>query len=378
MSFRDMLFWFFLTLFGTGTYVIYGSQSVAGEAWGVAMIVGGFIGMVGCAWPHLKDPVSGKIQITRNRLKAIKHGKAISVVLAVVLLGSSGVWSFEVYRHFHSVKKANVVLQPSASTLPPPQTGPTITSDRPTTTPTSQEHIKRKPSAPARPGRTTVEGSDNTEVGVGPLPPIKGNGNTIVGPTDADGNTIITQPGTAIGTRANAGSNGIAIGAHANAALQPTAPSARDEVAVALGNVETMNNNWNHNVNHVLAEIQYAQGTGGVISDNLKDLVTEQLKSLDENVQKQWREIYPQIDRAHADAIHRMTVPFPGEHPLSPDEITEDQREFAGACQRAGTVTHLLVLVQQHITDQARFSTLIAYLENLHKHLGQYSENAVP
>jgi len=50
-----MLFWVFLTLFGTGTYVIYGSQSRAGEVWGVAMIIAGFVGMAACAWPHLAD-----------------------------------------------------------------------------------------------------------------------------------------------------------------------------------------------------------------------------------------------------------------------------------------------------------------------------------
>jgi len=48
-----MLFWVFLTLFGTGTYEIYGSQSRAGEVGGVAMIVGGLVGMVACAWPHV-------------------------------------------------------------------------------------------------------------------------------------------------------------------------------------------------------------------------------------------------------------------------------------------------------------------------------------
>jgi hypothetical protein len=54
MSLRDMLFWVFLTLFGTGTYVIYGSQSFAGEVCGVAMIIVGLVGMIACAWPHLK------------------------------------------------------------------------------------------------------------------------------------------------------------------------------------------------------------------------------------------------------------------------------------------------------------------------------------
>mgnify|MGYP001548379997 CR=1 FL=1 len=53
MSFRDMCFWTFLTLFGTGTFVIYGAQTYAGEVWGISMTAGGFVGMVCCAWPHI-------------------------------------------------------------------------------------------------------------------------------------------------------------------------------------------------------------------------------------------------------------------------------------------------------------------------------------
>ena len=92
MSLRDMLFWVFLTLFGTGTYVIYGSESVAGEVLGVGMLAMGIIGMVGCAWPHLKSPLSGKV-------KAIVIGIAIVVTIIV---------SIGFYRHFHSGKATPV------------------------------------------------------------------------------------------------------------------------------------------------------------------------------------------------------------------------------------------------------------------------------
>jgi len=51
MPFRDMLFWFFLTIFGTGTFVIFEKRVF----WGTALIVTGLIGVVGCAWPYFKS-----------------------------------------------------------------------------------------------------------------------------------------------------------------------------------------------------------------------------------------------------------------------------------------------------------------------------------
>ena len=67
-------------------------------------------------------------------------------------------------------------------------------------------------------------GSNNTIVNV-PPPASMGNGNTIIGPTDSHGNTIINQGGTAIGSGACANSTGIAIGAGARAGCSPQQPS---------------------------------------------------------------------------------------------------------------------------------------------------------
>jgi hypothetical protein len=59
-------------------------------------------------------------------------------------------------------------------------------------------------------------GNNNTVVGV-PPPANMGSGNTFVGPTDTQGNTIINRGGTAIGAGACADQTGVAIGAGANA-----------------------------------------------------------------------------------------------------------------------------------------------------------------
>lgn len=65
-------------------------------------------------------------------------------------------------------------------------------------------------------------GNDNTLVNV-PIPQSMGSGNTFVGPTDANGNTIYNKGGTAIGKGACADSTSIAIGSGANsgACAQP-------------------------------------------------------------------------------------------------------------------------------------------------------------
>jgi hypothetical protein len=63
-------------------------------------------------------------------------------------------------------------------------------------------------------------GDDNTLVNV-PIPDNMGNGNTFVGATDANGNTIINRGGTAIGKGACADSTSIAIGSGAHAGNCP-------------------------------------------------------------------------------------------------------------------------------------------------------------
>ena len=94
MDLREMLFWFFLTIFGTGTFVIF-EQHVT---WGTALILVGLFGIVGCAWPYLKDPITGKFQFTWERLPRSTKVKTTGFTLAVALLLSI---ITAVYRHHH-------------------------------------------------------------------------------------------------------------------------------------------------------------------------------------------------------------------------------------------------------------------------------------
>lgn len=68
--------------------------------------------------------------------------------------------------------------------------------------------------------RQTRIGDDNTLVNV-PIPESLGNGNTFVGATDANGNTILNKGGIAIGKGACADPTSIAIGANAQAGKCP-------------------------------------------------------------------------------------------------------------------------------------------------------------
>lgn len=123
MSLRDMLFWFFLTLFGTGTYVIYGSQSAGGEVWGIAMIIVGFAGMVGCAWPHLRDPLTGKVQLTWTLVQRIVHEPlyrkaAIRITAAYIVISIIAIGGRRIYRRYYPSPIQPAITDTSGPLLP--------------------------------------------------------------------------------------------------------------------------------------------------------------------------------------------------------------------------------------------------------------------
>jgi hypothetical protein len=145
----------------------------------------------------------------------------VIVVLAVLCLWGSMKWIQQraelVARKTQAPEQ--IANPPAGNASPPPQQS----NNEPNHGPPPQQHsetpapkgaTKGQPQAPAK---AEIRGSDNTLVGNVGNRPVQGNGNTVVGATDAQGNTIITHPGTAIGNGAQAGPSGIAIGAHAGA-----------------------------------------------------------------------------------------------------------------------------------------------------------------
>lgn len=104
----------------------------------------------------------------------------------------------------------------STATLPTPQ-------KRTASTAAEHPQPERKKKTLQHPPLTKPQiGSDNTLVNV-PIPPSLGDGNTFIGPTDANGNTIYNKGGTAIGKDACADPTSIAIGAGANAGCKTPA-----------------------------------------------------------------------------------------------------------------------------------------------------------
>jgi hypothetical protein len=89
------------------------------------------------------------------------------------------------------------------------------------------KHTANAKVAPAAPQPAPGQiGNNNTSVNV-PNPPAMGNGNTIIGPTDSNGNTIYNRGGTAIGAGATADPTSIAIGAGAHAGGNVATPAGR-------------------------------------------------------------------------------------------------------------------------------------------------------
>jgi len=113
---RDMFFWFFLTIFGTGTFIIFEQHFI----WGAAQIVIGLIGMIGCAWPYLEETISGHAQPTRQRLQWIGNPRVFScVAMVAVLLISAGI-----YRHYHRGIEAKPQTARSQQAVPPKAASP--------------------------------------------------------------------------------------------------------------------------------------------------------------------------------------------------------------------------------------------------------------
>ncbi len=67
MSLQEMLFWFFLTLFGMGPFFVSHTLGLVWRACGILMIVVGFIGMVVCAWPTGKRWYSSRRKMNAGR-----------------------------------------------------------------------------------------------------------------------------------------------------------------------------------------------------------------------------------------------------------------------------------------------------------------------
>ena len=151
--------------------------------------------------------------------------------ISLTLVIGIGAWSIDQATATKKSAKNTIGSLATGGTVQPtgqlvPSTNP---SQQPKPTPKATLPKRGIPKTPntekPTPAEGAIKGTDNTLVGQVPYRSITGDGNTIVGATDANGNTILNRGGTAIGNGANAGPSDIAIGAHANAGATQQPPS---------------------------------------------------------------------------------------------------------------------------------------------------------
>jgi hypothetical protein len=144
-----------------------------------------------------------------------------SLITAILVVGFSVMLHKPVLRAYRS-RNESVIAQSQAPLVPS-----TIASQQPTrpslkTTESIQMPKRTEAQVKSKSiSRASIpqDGNDNTTYG-NVTPPTGGSRNTFIGPTDANGNTII-PPGTAVGFHAHADSSSVAIGSGAGSRIPP-------------------------------------------------------------------------------------------------------------------------------------------------------------
>lgn len=180
---------------------------------------------------------------TRRASNRNKHISAVAIGFCVLVIGGfqlRGQWKSE-----NQASPSNSDLTPQLNQLPLAST-PLASI----TAPIPQELTpKRKKVIPYRNAHSraesTIRGTNNTLVGSVSNGPIIGDGNTIVGATDANGNTVLNHGGTAIGRGATADSTSIAIGANARAGILAS-PVQQPTINIAPGGFATSGGYLDH------------------------------------------------------------------------------------------------------------------------------------
>lgn len=160
---------------------------------------------------------------------------AAFALVGLILFGAAG-WIVDRGYRVRLKELAAQAAPPIATVAPQAVTSSTLEKS-PGTKP--QTVVRRRHSRLEEALPTPRMGSDNTILNA-PLPTNMGDGNTIVGATDASGNTTFNKGGTAIGRGACADSTSIAIGAGAGGgncsrpdpSIQQKHPGTRDPNAV--------------------------------------------------------------------------------------------------------------------------------------------------
>jgi hypothetical protein len=154
-------------------------------------------------------------EYTEKRHLRVRIGASILIAVVVFFLGYGPVRNQ--YQKEHQTPPEQTVLRNESSqqaAVPTPNPASPANTETPVVGP-KKEKAKEQPSSD--PNSVPSQIGDNNTVVNTPVPSNMGSGNTFVGPTDSNGNTIFNRGGAAIGNGACADSTSIAIGAGANA-----------------------------------------------------------------------------------------------------------------------------------------------------------------
>jgi hypothetical protein len=193
--------------------VISNKYSSQLNLWGLLLIC--LVPLVlSAVWLYKREREQGKLK----RLW-LGHPISYSLIAIVSILFFWNVTSILVAKLHDSTKKQVATLPSVSQALLPSTPNTAVPSSThataPTDAPIKPKSSEKTPIFPA--ARGAIHGSDNTLVGDVSHRSITGDGNTVVGPTNANGNTILNRGGTAIGRHATADPTSVAIGANAHA-----------------------------------------------------------------------------------------------------------------------------------------------------------------
>jgi hypothetical protein len=132
------------------------------------------------------------------------------------------------------------------------------------------------------------------------------------------------------------------------------APTAYSELRDAITRANTVMDRWDRS---------YADWSVNLYreSDRDKRVFEENMIRLDEETLKDWANVKPYLEKAHSDAIQRMS--------LTPNQITRDQAEFDRALGEAGAQISFATDTKP---DFEKFAALRKYLGRLITQLGDY------
>ena len=152
----------------------------------------------------------------------------------------------------------------------------------------------------------------------------------------------------------------------------PNMPAVADipynEVGDAVLRIMKVNNDWNGAAPWAIAKLKKAD------TPQERERQTILIAARMNQINDQWKESAPYVQKSVADALNRMTKPGPNQ--LSPNESARRSQEFGEIIEAAGKMPDPAQIDDSNGSDldPKRFDPLFNFLTALHTKLGDYPE----